>query len=328
MKDGVIPGVLAKESLNFELWLQRYGEKKFRDLFVISGKWLGPFLELFLKIRGASCKYVGSGLILEMMRGLSAKCQEMGFLGIILLKKNQWTMSTDWWTALARPPWTDCHCRARDLTGARPPAALVLERSDQRVRQEERSTGVPVPGSPRLRMRRSGGATTVKEAMEERSTRARSGRGERGRSGGAGAVGGADVGRPFIGSERERGGRASERNGRRRWCAILVMKVAILEGDQTGSDEGGSALAVMGVEGGGAPRGGSAHVSRWWRRRGRAAGGGRRRAGARASVRERDGLGRADWEAKAQEEWGESGLVEGQGLGGWAKNLSWAQFKK
>jgi hypothetical protein len=37
------------------------------------------FLEIFLKIRGASCKYVGCRLILEKMRGLSAKCQEIGF---------------------------------------------------------------------------------------------------------------------------------------------------------------------------------------------------------------------------------------------------------
>jgi hypothetical protein len=59
--------------------LQRYGEKNFRDLFVISGKWLGVFLEIFLKIRGASCKYVGCGLIFKKMRGLSAKCREMGF---------------------------------------------------------------------------------------------------------------------------------------------------------------------------------------------------------------------------------------------------------
>jgi hypothetical protein len=33
----------------------------------------------FLKIRRASCKYVGCRLILEKMRGLSAKCQKMGF---------------------------------------------------------------------------------------------------------------------------------------------------------------------------------------------------------------------------------------------------------
>jgi hypothetical protein len=37
---------------------------------------------------------------------------------------------------------------------------------------------------------------------------------------------------PLIGSEGERGGWASERNGWRRWCAIMVMKAAILEGDQ------------------------------------------------------------------------------------------------
>jgi hypothetical protein len=36
-------------------------------------------LEIFLKIRGASCKYVDCGLILEKMRGVSAKCLEMGF---------------------------------------------------------------------------------------------------------------------------------------------------------------------------------------------------------------------------------------------------------
>jgi hypothetical protein len=79
MKEGVIPRVLMKESLNLELRLQRYGEKKFRDLFAFSRKWLGVFLEIFLKIRGVSCKYVGCGLILEKMRGLSAKCWEMGF---------------------------------------------------------------------------------------------------------------------------------------------------------------------------------------------------------------------------------------------------------
>jgi hypothetical protein len=74
MKEGVISRILAKESLNLELWLQRYGEKNFRDLFVISRKWLGLFLEIFLKIRGASYKCVGCGLIFKKMRCLSAKC--------------------------------------------------------------------------------------------------------------------------------------------------------------------------------------------------------------------------------------------------------------
>jgi hypothetical protein len=45
-------------------------------------------------------------------------------------------------------------------------------------------------------------------------------------------------GLPFIGSEGDRGGRASERNGRRRWCAIMAMKAVVSEGDQPRSDEG------------------------------------------------------------------------------------------
>jgi hypothetical protein len=31
------------------------------------------------------------------------------------------------------PPWTDGHCRAQELTGARPPVAPVLESSNQGV---------------------------------------------------------------------------------------------------------------------------------------------------------------------------------------------------
>jgi hypothetical protein len=44
--------------------------------------------------------------------------------------------------------------------------------------------------------------------------------------------------------------------------------------------------------------------------------------GAHASVREGEGggLGQAGREAKAQEEWGGSGPIQGQGPGGWAKN--------
>jgi hypothetical protein len=41
-----------QESLKSELRLQRYGEKNFEDLFVISEKWLGVYLEIFLKTRG------------------------------------------------------------------------------------------------------------------------------------------------------------------------------------------------------------------------------------------------------------------------------------
>jgi hypothetical protein len=45
---------LAQESPKSELWLQRYGEKNFGDLFAISRKWLGVYLEIFSKTRGLS----------------------------------------------------------------------------------------------------------------------------------------------------------------------------------------------------------------------------------------------------------------------------------
>jgi hypothetical protein len=33
--------ILAQELPKSEFWLKRYGEKRFRDLFVVFGKWLG-----------------------------------------------------------------------------------------------------------------------------------------------------------------------------------------------------------------------------------------------------------------------------------------------
>jgi hypothetical protein len=57
-KEEVIPSILAKESLNLELRLRRYGEKNFRDLFVISEKWLG-LIWIFFQIPGAFMKFGG-----------------------------------------------------------------------------------------------------------------------------------------------------------------------------------------------------------------------------------------------------------------------------
>jgi hypothetical protein len=51
MKEEVILRILAQESLKSELRLQRYGERNFGDLFVISKKWLALYLELFLDSR-------------------------------------------------------------------------------------------------------------------------------------------------------------------------------------------------------------------------------------------------------------------------------------
>jgi hypothetical protein len=51
MKEEVILRILTQESPKSELQLQRYGEMNFGDLYVISGKWLGVYLEIFSKTR-------------------------------------------------------------------------------------------------------------------------------------------------------------------------------------------------------------------------------------------------------------------------------------
>jgi hypothetical protein len=144
----VIPRVLAKESLNLELRLQRYGEKKFRDLFVTSREWLRVFFEIFLKIRGASCNYVGCGLILEKMRGLSAKYQETRFSRNYFVEEklvDQVHESVD--DPCLGPPWT-IHGRRPELVGAWPTAALVLKGTSQGAEDGETGSGNPLRASP------------------------------------------------------------------------------------------------------------------------------------------------------------------------------------
>jgi hypothetical protein len=60
------------------------------------------------------------------------------------------------------------------------------------------------------------------------------------------------LGHSFIGLEGERGGQVTEGNGRRWWCAIMVVEAAVSGGDRQGWWWGvmrGGALAVFGVEG-------------------------------------------------------------------------------
>jgi hypothetical protein len=75
-KEEVIPRILVKESLNLELRLQRYGEKMLEGPICNFWKWLGVYLELLSKIRGASYKCVDCRLIMEKGRGLNEKWLE------------------------------------------------------------------------------------------------------------------------------------------------------------------------------------------------------------------------------------------------------------
>jgi hypothetical protein len=85
----VILSILAQESPKSELQLQRYGEKSFRDLFVIFGKWLGLYLEILSDSRVLFGSLVDCGLILDMNRGLFLKLVGIFWIGFIF----EWEMA-------------------------------------------------------------------------------------------------------------------------------------------------------------------------------------------------------------------------------------------
>jgi hypothetical protein len=73
----------GSDSENFDTRITRFGvvvEKIWN--FEVSGLFLciflrlGTFLELFFKFQGHNCKILECGLILEKLRGLSAKCRK------------------------------------------------------------------------------------------------------------------------------------------------------------------------------------------------------------------------------------------------------------
>jgi hypothetical protein len=132
IKGEVVLRILAQESLKLELRLRRYGEKNFRDLFVISEKWLGLNWNYFLnsrglhenlwtavdiqEVQGPFCKVVGIKKFPDLIyngkfRGLSPRCGGPA------------ARSGPWWTAGGSDTGRGgtlpvCGARALGLAGA------------------------------------------------------------------------------------------------------------------------------------------------------------------------------------------------------------------
>jgi hypothetical protein len=107
MKEGVIPGILVKESLNLELWLKSYEGLNFQGLS-----------EIFPR-----------------------KIRKLDFLELILDGKIHGLGRRGCGPRRPGPPWTDSHCREPELVGARPPAPPVVEVAGRGAEEEEGSTG-------------------------------------------------------------------------------------------------------------------------------------------------------------------------------------------
>jgi hypothetical protein len=108
MTEELILRILAQESPKSELRLQRYGEKNFRDLFVISGKWLGVFLEIFLKSMVPVGISVDRALISDKCRGFFAKWRGISAGDLFFNRKYRGGSGPDTWTGRRHsgPSWT------------------------------------------------------------------------------------------------------------------------------------------------------------------------------------------------------------------------------
>jgi hypothetical protein len=200
--------ILAQESLDLELWLERYEFLKFWSYFWGFSEARDLFVNIF-QTRGSDRKIMDCGLILEKQRGLSAKSAKLdraliskkhkGFFakwrgisaGIYFSTDkavDQVHASMDRLGALG-PPWTDGGADRGGGAEARRRAHWSSARaSPAGAQQREERTGSSARASSGLGRHRGGRATAVKARRRQCSVRGLLRHGERGKEAGRGVV--------------------------------------------------------------------------------------------------------------------------------------------